>query len=149
MKRSDKRSHCPVNFALESFGDPWSLLIIRDIVFWGKHTYGDFLNSGERISTNILSSRLKRLEKAGILFRVKDGSDRRKELYSLTERGLQIIPILLEMSGWSSNNDPETIAPKDFVASVYADRKEMFVRITEHIRNGGSLFGPNPFIKGE
>ena len=58
MKRTDTKSHCPVNFALETFGDAWSLLIVRDIVFWGKRTYGEFLSSAEGISTNILSARL-------------------------------------------------------------------------------------------
>src|SRR6266516_2955941 len=62
-----RRSDCPINFALELFGDPWSLLIIRDIVYFGKKTYGEFLASEEGMATNILASRLAHLEHQGLL----------------------------------------------------------------------------------
>ena len=58
MKKKPLRSHCPINFGLEAFGDKWSLLILRDIVFRGKKTYGEFLKSEEGIATNILAARL-------------------------------------------------------------------------------------------
>jgi DNA-binding HxlR family transcriptional regulator len=148
MKRAENKSHCPVNFALETFGDPWSLLIVRDIVFWGKRTYGEFLDSGEGIATNVLAARLVHLEQKGILTKGPHESDRRKEVYALTEKGLALIPILFEMSGWSTQHDPETTAPKQFVAAVYADRENMFSRIQELVRGGGSLFGGNsPMVK--
>ena len=70
-KESKLRSNCPVNFGLETFGDKWSLLIVRDIIFWGKKTYGDFLNSDEGIASNILASRLAQLEENGIVRREK------------------------------------------------------------------------------
>lgn len=142
MKRTDNKSHCPVNFALEAIGDPWSLLIVRDIVFWGKRTYGEFLESREGISTNILAARLAHLEQRGILSKGPHETDRRKEVYALTEKGLALIPLLLEMSGWSAQYDPETTAPQQFVAAVYADRDKMFRLIQDTVRSGGSLFGP-------
>ena len=141
MKRTDNKSHCPVNFALETFGDPWSLLIVRDIVFWGKRTYGEFLESGEGISTNILAARLAHLEHKGILSKGPHESDKRKEVYTLTEKGLALIPLLLEMSGWSAQHDPETTAPQQFVAAVYANREKMFKLVQDTVRRGGSLFG--------
>lgn len=141
MKRADNKSHCPVNFALESFGDPWSLLIVRDIVFWGKRTYGEFLESGEGISTNVLAARLAQMEEKGILRKGPHATDGRKEVYSLTEKGLALIPILLEMSGWSAQYDTQTTAPQAFVAAVYADRDKMFKRVQDVVREGGSLFG--------
>lgn len=141
MKRAKDKSHCPVNFALETFGDAWSLLIVRDIVFWGKKTYGEFLNSGEGIATNVLAARLAHLEQEGILSRGPHETDRRKEVYTLTEKGLGLIPVLLEMSGWSARHDPQTTAPKQFVDAVYADRTKMFNRVREVVRDGGSLFG--------
>ncbi|MGB7479434.1 MAG: helix-turn-helix domain-containing protein [Burkholderiaceae bacterium] len=141
MKRSQNRSHCPVNFALETFGDTWSLLIVRDIVFWGKRTYGEFLDSREGIATNVLAARLAHLEKAGILTRAPHETDRRKEVFRLTEKGLALIPILLEMSGWAARHDPETTAPQAFVAAVYADRERMFGAVTDAVRAGRSLFG--------
>src|SRR3954464_2151303 len=141
MKRSENKSHCPVNFALETFGDTWSLLIVRDIVFWGKKTYGEFLDSSEGIATNVLAARLAHLEQKGILRKGPHETDKRKEVYTLTEKGLALIPILLEMSGWSAQHDPGTTAPQQFVASVYADREKMFGLVQETVRRGGSLFG--------
>jgi len=141
MKRSANKSHCPVNFALEAFGDTWSLLIVRDIVFWGKRTYSEFLDSGEGIATNVLATRLVQLEQKGILSREPHPGDRRKEMYTLTEKGLALIPILLEMSGWSAQYDPQTTAPQQFVAAVYADREKMFRLVQDTVRRGGSLFG--------
>lgn len=141
MKRAQNKSHCPVNFALETFGDSWSLLIVRDIVFWGKRTYKEFLESGEGISTNVLAARLAHLEARGILVREPHVSDRRREVYTLTESGLGLIPILLEMSVWSACNDARTTAPQAFVTAVYADRGKMFAAVQDAVRRGGSLFG--------
>jgi DNA-binding HxlR family transcriptional regulator len=141
MRRAANKSHCPVNFALEAFGDAWSLLIVRDIVFWGKKTYGEFLDSGEGISTNVLAARLAHLEQQGILSKGPHDTDRRKEVYALTEKGLGLIPVVLEMCGWSSQHDPETTAPPQFVAAVYADRTKIFALVQEKVRQGGSLFG--------
>ena len=147
MKRADNRSHCPVNFAVEAFGDSWSLLILRDIVFWGKHTYGEFLESEEHIATNVLASRLAHLEQRGIISKQPHPTDKRKEVYTLTARGLDIIPILLEISGWSSHYDPQTIAPKDFVELVYANRDKMFALIRETVQQGGAIFtGKNSVV---
>ncbi len=98
---SNYRSNCPVNFGLEAFGDRWSLLIIRDIVFWGKKTYGDFLRSDEQIATNILASRLASLEASGIVSKLPHATDRRKDVYQLTARGLDLIPLMVEIISWS------------------------------------------------
>ncbi|RJF97005.1 transcriptional regulator [Noviherbaspirillum cavernae] len=148
MKRAENKSHCPVNFALETFGDPWSLLIVRDIVFWGKRTYGEFRDSSEGIATNVLAARLAHLEQKGILVKGPHEKDGRKDVYALTEKGLGLIPILLEMSGWSAQHDPETTAPMQFVDAVYADRDKMFRRIQDVVRRGGSLFGgDNALVK--
>ncbi len=100
MTQHRYRSKCPVNFALETFGDMWSLLIIRDIIRFKKKTYGEFLNSDERISTNILADRLNRLVQAGILRKMPDKVDRRKDIYKLTQKGIDLYPIMLEMILW-------------------------------------------------
>ena len=94
------RSKCPVNFALETFGDLWSLLIIRDIIRYKKRTYGEFLSSDERISTNILADRLSRLVQVGILTKAPDKHDRRKDVYKLTQSGIDLYPLMLEMILW-------------------------------------------------
>ena len=79
------RSDCPVNFAVEILGDKWSLVIMRDILFWGKRTYGDLLNRDEGIATNILAARLEYLEEQGLILRRPDPNDRRKEIFEATE----------------------------------------------------------------
>ncbi len=146
-RKQDRRSDCPINFALQTFGDTWSLLIIRDIVYYGKKTYGAFFASEEGIATNILASRLARLEQNGILKKTPDAADRRKDDYSLTEKGLDLIPILLEMAGWSAKHDPLTGAPPDWIALVNTEKEAMTRIIRETVKNGGSIFvGPNSVI---
>jgi DNA-binding HxlR family transcriptional regulator len=78
MKRASGKSHCPINFGLETFGDPWSLLIVRDIVYFGKHTFKEFLASEEAIAPSVLSARLTQLEAAGILVSSPDPADQRR-----------------------------------------------------------------------
>ena len=129
--KQQRRSYCPINFALESFGDPWSLLIIRDIVYFGKKTYGEFLASEEGIATNILASRLAQMEKQGIIAKRQSKTEKRKEEYMLTEKGLDIIPLLVEMASWSALHDPETGAPAGWIALCNARRSEMIQLIRE------------------
>lgn len=97
------RSDCPINFAVEIFGDKWSLLIVRDMIFADKKTYNEFLESKEKIATNILSSRLKMLEERGIIRKDYDPSRKTKTkvVYRLTQEGLDLIPILVEIMLWS------------------------------------------------
>ncbi len=135
-----RRSDCPINFALETFGDPWSLLLIRDIVYFGKKTYGEFLASEEGMATNILASRLARLEEQGILMKNASGQDKRKEEYVLTEKGLDLIPVLVEMANWSAEYDPYTAAPDAWIALMRAEREKMIGLIRETVQSGGSVF---------
>ena len=135
-----RRSDCPINFALETFGDPWSLLIIRDIVYFGKKTYGEFLASDERMATNILASRLAHLEQQGLLRKHPSAKDKRKEEYALTEKGLALIPILVEMANWSAEHDPQTGAPPEWIALMKAQREKMIQLIRETVRSGRAVF---------
>ncbi|MFO7322666.1 MAG: helix-turn-helix domain-containing protein [Chloroflexota bacterium] len=147
MKKQLRRSNCPINFGLEAFGDTWSLLIIRDIVYFGKKTYGDFLRSDERIATNILANRLAQLERHGILVKTPHPIDRRKEVYTLTEKGIDLIPILVEMANWGAKYDPDTGAPQEWIALVNSDKENMIRLIQDTVREGGSVFvGPNSVI---
>ena len=141
MKHTNhRRSDCPINFALEIFGDPWSLLLIRDIVYFGKKTYGEFLASEEGMATNILASRLAHLEHQGILTKKPSPSDKRKEEYALTEKGLDLIPVLVEMANWSAQHDPHTAAPAAWIALMKAEREQMIQRMRETVQSGGSVF---------
>src|SRR5579884_885426 len=142
-----RRSDCPINFALETFGYPWSLLIIRDIVYFGKKTYGEFLASEEGIATNVLASRLALLEHKGILAKRVCDEDRRKEEYVLTEAGLDLIPVLVEMANWSAEHDPHTGAPPAWIALMKAQREQMIERIRQTVQAGRAVFvGPDSLI---
>lgn len=145
MKRNDTKSHCPINFSLESFGDTWSLLIVRDIIYYGKNTYGEFLSSEEKISSNILANRLLQLQEKGILIKKTHPILKRKEVYELTEKGLDLIPVILTLAGWGAKHDPETIEPKTNAAEVWfnalrTDREKVYQLIYETVKNGGSIF---------
>ena len=98
------RSKCPISCSLDIFGDKWSLLIIRDMVIEQKKTFKDFFSSNEKIASNILTSRLKSLEKIGIISKNSVLNNKKTSIYKLTDSGLSLIPILLEMKVWSENN---------------------------------------------
>lgn len=134
------RSHCPVNFALEAFGDTWSLLILRDIVFWGKHSFKEFQESKEGIATNILTNRLSNLVRSGILVKSANELDGRRSIYTLSKKGLDLIPMLCEMSAWSTLYDDKTTAPKEFVQKVRENRTQMYTLMCDVVEKGGSFF---------
>ena len=138
----DVRSHCAVNYGVEVFGDKWSLLIIRDIVFAGKKTYGEFLKSEEGIATNVLATRLAFLEEQGILSKAPSPEDRRKDFYTLTEKGLDLIPIVLSIVVWSARHDSKSYVRrrKDFVARLKASPVQVSEEVKELVRNGGCIF---------
>jgi len=98
------RSNCPISSALDIIGDKWSLLIIRDMMFSGKKTYSDFSKSSEKIATNILSNRLSMLEELGIIDKGKKEGNKKTNIYSLTQKGKELLPIILEIAQWSDNN---------------------------------------------
>jgi DNA-binding HxlR family transcriptional regulator len=106
MSSSPFRSGCPINLGLEVFGDKWTLLIIRDMMFAGKRHFREFLASDEAISSNILADRLTRLVQMGILTRADDPDHRLKAIYSLTDRGIELLPVIAEISRWSRKYMP-------------------------------------------
>ena len=99
--KTQQRSGCPINLTLEVLGDRWSLIVIRDVVFGNRRSYRDLLTSSEeRIASNILADRLKRLVGAGLLTRRDDPSHKQKAIYSLTEPAIQLVPLLAHMGAW-------------------------------------------------
>ena len=139
-KKQQRRSDCPINFSLETFGDMWSLLIVRDIVYFGKKTYGEFLESDEHIATNIFADRVANLEERGVLIKSPHPKDKRKEIYNLTDKGLDLIPILLDLALWGARYDPQTGAPEVWIAMVKADRENIIQQIRETVKSGRSIF---------
>jgi DNA-binding HxlR family transcriptional regulator len=135
------RSHCPVNYGLEAFGDRWALLILRDIVFKGKRTYGEFLKSAEGFATNILASRLEHLVAEGILQRAEDAADARKTLYSLTEKGEDLIPLMFEMVLWSAKYDPKSEAARipRLVELIRKDNRKISRKVVPQVQRGEAI----------
>ncbi|MFC0214392.1 winged helix-turn-helix transcriptional regulator [Paenibacillus chartarius] len=135
-----RRSDCPISFSLDVLGDSWSLLIIRDIVFAGKKTFGEFLVSDEAIARNILANRLSRLETMGIITKKPHPSDKRKDIYQLTEAGLDVIPILLELSAWGAKHEPETVHAQAWLTHARMEKDSLILLIRETVKKGGSVF---------
>ncbi len=95
------RSGCPINLSLEVLGDRWSLIVIRDIIFGNRRHFRDLMaHSQEGIASNILAARLKTLLAAGILTRADDPTHKQKGIYSLTEQGIELLPVLAQLSSW-------------------------------------------------
>ena len=130
MRRTDRRSDCPVNFAVQLLGDSWSLLVVRDLMFKGKRTYAEFAQSEERISTNILADRLRSLVEAGLVRKQGRGRGTR---YSLTEKGIDLLPVLVDMILWSARHDPATATPAEFVDLATNDRERLLADLREEL----------------
>jgi DNA-binding HxlR family transcriptional regulator len=123
-----RRSDCPINLVLETVGDSWSLLLVRDLMFYGRKSFKEFLDAGEKIATNILTDRLNRLEATGIIKRRRDPSDARRTVYHLTEKGIDLAPMLVEMILWAATHEKTAASPatiremtqnrKKFIADV-------------------------------
>jgi DNA-binding HxlR family transcriptional regulator len=137
MKRNKKkyRSHCPINFAQEIFGDKWSLLIIRDLMFKGKKYYGEFLNSDEKISTNILADRLEKLEADRLITKSIDKENHSKNIYALTQKGVDLLPMLLEMIAWSAKYDNKTGTPAEFIRRLKEDKDSLIRELIASLGN--------------
>ncbi len=120
-----RRSDCPISYALDLFGDKWTLLIIRDMMFKRKRHYGDFVESEEKIATNILADRLAKLEMEGLVTRQADPKNRRQLIYALTAKAFDLAPMLIEMILWSAKHDPHTAADRAFIRKAKANREQL------------------------
>ncbi len=121
MSQPKKRSECPISCSLDIWGDKWSLLIIRDLMFANKCTYGDFLKSAEGIATNILASRLQALEENGIIEKSAHPDSKAKILYRLTQKGIDLLPVLVEIHLWA---EKYFTIPAEIMETVKEARKD-------------------------
>lgn len=112
------KSLCPINLSLEVFGDKWSLLIIRDMMFMGKRYFREFLVSEEKIASNILTDRLAMLEREGMITKADDPDNKLKHIYSLTKKGIDLVPIMAEIGAWGMKHQP-------YDKKVHAHAKEI------------------------
>lgn len=127
------RSTCPISTALDIFGDKWSLLIIRDLMFNGKKTYGGFLNSEEKIATNILADRLSILERSEIISRHSHPDSKAKVLYKLTAKGIDLIPVMVEIIAWSEKYHDVHPYARQFAKQLRKDKLGVIKSVREEL----------------
>lgn len=136
--KSKRRSGCPVSISLELFGDRWSLLIIRDLMVRGYRTFKDFQGSGEGIATNVLADRLRNLEARGIISAEVEETDRRRVNYRLTEKGIDLAPVLLELLIWGARHE-QTGLPCAFVEHMASHRDQVLSEVRRRWRQRDSM----------
>ena len=134
MKKIKRRSECGISSTLDILGDKWSLLIIRDILFRGKSTYGEFLNAGEGIATNILADRLSMLEAEGFLTKSGHPDHKNQYIYSLTPKGIDLLPILCEFLLWSDKYMTISERGRNLAVKIREDRSGLIKQISENLQ---------------
>jgi DNA-binding HxlR family transcriptional regulator len=134
--RQDRRSGCPIDFALDVFGDRWTLLVIRDLVFGNKRHFNEMMDSPEGIASNILAARLRKLEAEGLILRYPDPANRKQVVYELTDKGLDLVPVLIDIIAWGGKHDPSTAAPKSFLQRARKDRDGLIKETIAAIKLG-------------
>ena len=135
MANQKRKSDCPINFALELFGDRWTLLIVRDMMFKGKHSYGEFLQAEEKIATNILADRLSLLEQSQIVVKNSDQNHKQKIIYRLSQKVIDLLPVLVDMILWSAKYDKNSAVDVKFVKAVKKDREGLLKEISRRLNS--------------
>lgn len=128
-KNIEFRSTCPISSALDIFGDKWSLLVVRDLMFNQKKTYGEFLESEEKIATNILADRLMLLEAGGIISKEKHPDSKAKVLYKITAKGIDLLPALVEIILWSEKHHEVHPFATQFAKQMKKDKEGMLKQL--------------------
>ena len=127
--------------SLEQFGDRWSLLIVRDMMVRGYRTFKEFQQSGEGISSNVLSDRLRTLEAAGIVMTEPDETDARRMNYRLTQKGIDLAPAMLELLIWGAKYE-STAGPCAFIVQMANCRQQVLAETYKRWRERD----PTPLI---
>jgi DNA-binding HxlR family transcriptional regulator len=139
-----RRSECPVSTSLEIIGDRWSLLIVRDLMVRGLRTFKEFRESGEGIATNILADRLRKLESGEIITAETDPLDRRRVSYRLTEKGIDLAPVLLELLVWGARYENSGAPPCGLIEEMASNRQNILAEVRRRWRESD----PNPLQVG-
>lgn len=122
MKSLAPRSACPISAALDLVGDKWTLLLVRDLLFYGPRTYSQLLHAEEKIASNILAARLKLLEEQGLIEKLPHPDSQVKANYQLTSRGRGLLPVVVELATWSAaQGNPVTEPLQAFLAQYRAN----------------------------
>jgi len=134
MKTLTKRSECPLSCSLDIFGDKWSLLIIRDMMFFNKSTYGEFLKSAEGIATNILATRLQNLEENKLIEKLEHPDSKAKVLYKLTQKAIDLLPIIVEIHLWAEKYFDIPADIKAMIKETKKDKQEFIKALTKQLK---------------
>ena len=138
-----RRSDCPIARALDFVGDKWTLVVLRDLIMARRRHYQEMLAGNEGIASNILASRLKLLEAAGMITRRRDPEQRRRVIYQPTEKALDLLPVLIELVRWGLKYDPQASAPAHFLRRLAEDR-EGFIAELRALHAAASQRSPAP-----
>jgi DNA-binding HxlR family transcriptional regulator len=138
MKEIKKRSDCPISCSLDIWGDKWSLLIIRDLLTAKECTYSDFLKSPERIATNILASRLQVLEENEFIVKMEHPESKAKVLYKLAPKGIDLLPIIVEINLWAEKYYSIPEAQKEILQEVKKDKEGFIEKAINDLKKGSS-----------
>jgi len=131
--KTPRRSLCPLNASVEMLGDRWSLLILRDMMLRGARTYKEFFEASlEGIATNILADRLQRLERNGIIRAKPDTRDGRKMIYTLTQKGVDLAPVLTEMVLWAAKHEHTGNQP--LIRQMRNNKEEFIAAVVQRLR---------------
>lgn len=129
-----RRSACAISMALESIGDKWSLLILRDLMFTDKRTYGELQASDEKIATNVLASRLLSLEANGLIRKAIDANNKRRSLYFLTEKGIDLLPVIIELKQWAEKHNNDAKGCAHALKLTHKNRKEVLTAYKKSLK---------------
>lgn len=129
-----RRSACAISMALENIGDKWSLLILRDLMFTDKRSYGELQASDEKIATNILAARLLSLEASGMIRKAADPVNGRRSLYFLTEKGIDLLPVIIELRLWSEKHNDDAAGCAHALKVTDKNRKEVLTAYKKKLK---------------
>lgn len=137
MKKFTNRSLCPISTALDIFGDKWTLLVVRDIIFEGKSSYKEFMQSEEKMATNILADRLVILEAQGLIVKEKAPGNRSRHLYRPTQKAIALIPVIAELILWGNTYYPDTYThPESLLKDLRTDKTKTVQAYTKKLTAG-------------
>lgn len=133
-----QRSDCPISFALEMFGDRWTLIVLRDLMLRSRNRYRELLESDEGIATNVLAERLKRLERRNLITKKRDPADARQFIYLPTELAVDLVPMLVEMIAWGIRTG-DNKAASGFLERFETERDILILELQQKIRKEANL----------
>ena len=128
-KLPPRRSNCPIACALDLIGDKWTLIVLRDLIMARKRYFQELLEGNEGIATNILASRLKLLEAAGLVTRRADPAQARRVIYAPTEKALDLLPVLIELMRWSMKYNSRSATPGHLARRLAEDRNGLIAEL--------------------